>query len=358
MKPDLFLHIGMKKTGTSSIQATFFKNRQRLLKHDINYLSINQNHSETIYPLFCEKPHLYHMNKRAGIDTVRKAQRRNATIERTLTRELQSNRSSRFVISGEDLLLLRAAGVESLRTKLEPFVREFRVIVYVREPYSFINSAFQQRLRAGATYERLLRRPPLPRYYRIGNFIDAFGRERIDIRVFDVEKFPEGSLIADFLDALGADPTVARELEVARKNEALSHEAALILKGVNAAYPIGAAGAQHPNRAPHLPLVLRAIVGQPFHCPNEVFASVRPKVVKDLEWLHATVGKRLFSDSYPQLPDVSSANWSDETLRSIGILINDLVLANAKHGTTGLQELHQGLRARLGSLLQWRMKDA
>jgi len=322
MKATVYLHIGMHKTGTTSIQATLFKNRLKLRDHALNYLSINQNHSATLYPLFCDNPHLYHINRSAGVDTEEKAARRNSIVDEALRHELETNTCSRLVISGEDLIQLTPPGIERLRQRLLPFADRFRVLVYVRDPYASINSAFQQRLRAGFTYEQLIANPPLPRYRRIGKFIQVFGREHVDIRVFDACRFVNGDLIADFLAAVEANPDLANTIDIIRANQALSHEAALILNEVNKRYSRDMAGIENPDRAADLPQWLTAIAGQRFQCPTVVFAAAERKLADDLRWLHDVLGERVFSAQAQW--DNRPPNWNGDTLVSLGLLINDM----------------------------------
>ena len=49
MKTNFYIHIGLHKTGSTSIQATLFKNRAALHEHGIHYLGLSQNHSTTLY---------------------------------------------------------------------------------------------------------------------------------------------------------------------------------------------------------------------------------------------------------------------------------------------------------------------
>jgi len=338
MKATVYIHVGLHKTGTTSIQATLFKNRVRLRALDINYLATNQNHSETLFPLFCDHPHLYHMNRAIGIDTEEKAARHNAATDQALGQELENNTCSRFVISGEDLIRLTPKGIERFRQRFQPFAAAFRIVVYVRDPYAFVNSAFQQRLRGGATYEELIADPPKPGYRRIRKFIQAFGRESVDIRVFEPARFVNGDLIADFLTAIGAKAEIANGLEIVRANEALSLEAALILNEVNKRYPKAADGTPNPGRAADLMQWLAGIEGQRFRCPGAVMAAIEPLLAEDLQWLHGVLGERVFTAERQW--EEPSPNWSGDTLASLGTLFNDMakvVAEERKAGATGTQ---------------------
>lgn len=82
MKTNIFIHTGLHKTGSSSIQATLFKNRALLLKHDINYLTINQNHSTTLCPPLRKEMRRGRWKRLADIDTEDEALQYNAGLER------------------------------------------------------------------------------------------------------------------------------------------------------------------------------------------------------------------------------------------------------------------------------------
>ncbi len=84
--------------------------------------------------------------------------------------------------------------------------------MYVRDPYEFATSAFLQRLKSGSTLDNPRRRLPLPEYRnKLQPYIDAFGRENVDIRIFDRRRFIGGDLISDFLAAIGEPPELARK---------------------------------------------------------------------------------------------------------------------------------------------------
>jgi len=289
----------------------------------------------------------------AGVDTEAKAARRNAAVNAALLRELGRNTCSRFITSGEDLLALKPDAIAQLKQKLAPFAGDFRVIVYVREPYSYINSTFQQRSRAGATWQQIIAEPPLPRYRRIQKFIDVFGRDHVDIRVFERGRFVNGDLIADFLSAIGAEPELARALGPVAANQSLSHEAALILDAVNNRYPNSKEGKPHPERCPDIADLLRAVAGQAFRCPRAAFVGTWPKIVRDLEWLREALGERVFSTDLPQEHDLPQG-WSDETLASLATLINGLANRNRANWMRRFGGSDAGPARSVGFLRRWR----
>lgn len=323
MKSTIYIHIGVHKTGSSSIQAALYENRRKLARHDIHYFGIAENHSETLYPLFCDAPHKYAFNQRAGVDSEEKAARKNAATARALRRALAANRCSRFVISAEGLSYLSPAGIDRLKQALAPYAARMRVIAYVREPYDYITSAFQQRLRVGETYEQVMANPPRPQYrVRLSRFIEAFGRERVDIRVFEPDRFVGGNLIADFLAAIEAPPALVEELPLRRINEALSFEAAWLLNEVNKRYPQDRDKLLNAARSIFLPQLLAAIPGQKFACRPEIYAAAAPAVEQELAWLRQVLGEPVFAGTPPA--GLSTPQWSEQTVAAMALLINGL----------------------------------
>src|SRR4029079_8835333 len=125
-------------------------------------------------------------------------------------------------ISGEAFSVASQPLVRRLKDKFAPFASDWRVIMYVRDPYQYINSASLQRVKGGALLEASGDNLPLPAYRGIQNYIDIFGRQRVDIRVFDAAHFKGGDLINDFFDALDEPPESTKDLDVVRINSSLS----------------------------------------------------------------------------------------------------------------------------------------
>lgn len=318
----VYLHIGSHKTGTSSIQATLFNARSTLLQDGINYLALGANHSIPLYSLFCPEPHLYRLNVIQGVNTEELAARHNETIRARLLAELEKNENGKFIISGEDLSVLPHESVERLRGLLAPYATAITVIVYVREPYDFMVSAAQERIRAGRTLAAVRDKPLLPDYRgRIGKYIEVFGRENVRIRPFVPGSFIGGDLIADFLDAIDAPAALRNELHAVVSNESMSQEAALILDQANQLFPLIEDNRANPARSPALTERIASIKGQPFSLPREAFSHVHQAVDADLAWLREVMGHNPFAQvaTRPQEPPEL---WQDDTLRSLAQLIN------------------------------------
>ena len=70
-----YLHLGLHKTASSSLQLSCNRNRKLLSSFDITYpifkcLAVNKsliNHSTPIHSLYCQNPTKYHMNIRMNV---------------------------------------------------------------------------------------------------------------------------------------------------------------------------------------------------------------------------------------------------------------------------------------------------
>lgn len=328
MKATFYLHIGVQKTGTTSIQQTMFKNRESLLARGINYLPFDANHGGFLISLLSEKPHKERRNIRRYVDTPEKAATFNASNRERLTEVLSSNRCSKILISGEGLSIIPEEAVRRLKQMFDPYAAGYRVIVYARDPYDYSNSAFLQRIKSGGTFANP-GPPPLPKYRRkIEKYIDIFGRENVDIRIFDPGHFVGGDLISDFLVALGESAELKDSLQIRRANQSMSHEAAMILSEANMAIPVQVNGIANRARAFGFHVRVGEIKGEKFSIDPNDYSQRETAMLADLEWLHSTMGKPVFGRSTPR--PASNGRWSDATVDSIKNLVSEMASAIRK----------------------------
>lgn len=180
------LHVGMHKTGSTSIQAAYSK-------HPIYCKFGPTNHSVAATTVFHRNPYNYHMHKRNGlthaeIDEKKVAWR--SELEESLTQDREI-----FLLSGEDVSLLDRDEVQKLASFVGKIVPEVEVYAYVRPPVSFSTSAFQQHVAQGAQHFVF----PRPRYReRFEKFGTIFGQDRVHLRLYDRSRFDDGDVVSDF----------------------------------------------------------------------------------------------------------------------------------------------------------------
>ena len=93
-----YLHLGLHKTASTSIQATFAKNAHLLQERGITYPvfslpEANQpnifNHSIPVFSLYCDRTEKYHVNQRWGVQN--NIEKVNSAYEEQLTSFLSAS---------------------------------------------------------------------------------------------------------------------------------------------------------------------------------------------------------------------------------------------------------------------------
>ena len=272
----VILHVGMHKTGTSSVQQSL----EGFASPPIKYLDLsNANHTVPIRAAFSERIRPQALKLKSEEDVV--ALKR-STLER-LDEQLAEQQFDKFIISGEGIVRLTPKALRTLKEFLLRHVDQIRVFAYMREPVGYSCSAFQQRVKGGgsASYE-------LPRAdYRskFEKFMDVFGADNFSAKVFSSTTLLNGSVVADFCQTWGIPLDPAREV---RTNESLSETAVKLVHLLNRSdiAPVGG----HGVRRPRVQLMdwLNSTFPGKFILPPRFHGGAID--LEDLEWLRARCG--------------------------------------------------------------------
>ncbi|MEJ1160411.1 hypothetical protein [Prosthecomicrobium sp. N25] len=311
----LYLHIGMHKTGSTSIQDALEENRGLLRESGILFPDLGDNQSRVLNRAFGTSE-----------DAAQDTSRVNDIAER-LVQQLKENPVDRLVISSEALFHYRARRRDALKSVLDRITDDVRVIVYVREPIAWATSQAQQHLRHGritldelasqtATDDGRRGRSVFPRYRAgIEAWMNAYGPGAMDIRPFGSEHFVGGTLMSDFCAALGA-PELARKLPDEQRNPSVSYEAILLLDRLMAR-----AGRRSLDDQPELTSALARLPGSKFSLPLELQRRIVKDTAEDVRWLREITNAPLFAD---RAPESRMPEWNGRTLDALlGLMIKE-----------------------------------
>ncbi len=214
----VFLHIGMHKTGSTSIQAAFNGFRAE----GVRYADLgNQNHSIPVWTAYSGAHQEYRIWHVEGLSPA-EIDSRKTKCDALIRACFRAPVRDALILSGEDISLMPPQGVMELAEAIGHGTRPITVIVYVREAVSFCKSGLQEQIKAGATTAELY--PPTYRF-RIEKFQQVFGAENVIVREFAAEKLVGGDVVEDFARIIGVSPP-SRRIET---NTSLSTEAARVL---------------------------------------------------------------------------------------------------------------------------------
>lgn len=217
------VHIGMPKTGSSTLQEAFFYG---LNDENVTYVNLpHSNQSGWIYGTFCQQPESYHFFIKQFITSKKEIKNFREKTKKLLIDGFENQKSNTSLISGEDLFHFNTNEIELMKKFLNEYFRKVLIVAYVRPVKSFFNSAFQQLVKyhdqGNIDFNKFYHK-----YKNLKGYDEVFGIENVKLFKFDPSAFPEGDIVLDFCHKMHLKPTYSDNKVV---NESLSKEAISIL---------------------------------------------------------------------------------------------------------------------------------
>jgi hypothetical protein len=288
------VHIGMMKTGSTSIQAAlhgYDDGSLRYLPHPL------RNHAGLLRNAVQKQPEPLMRVIGQGLDDdeldkIRRRDRRNF-------RRMISEGDRNLIISSEELTSRFSRNnvnhlVKLLRAQFDQII----VIAYVREPVRFMTSMFQQQTKLRKVeldYEALY-----PDYSRLfQKWVDAVGTENMLLTQFSRDLFIDRDLVTDFAHKVGADPSKINR-DHADLNQTLSAEAVAVLFAYR---QLRGGPRDHPVMAKHNGRVIKLL--QQFGSTSYSLDTDRclaeiGRRSADIEWIQELMGSRFEYSSAPR----------------------------------------------------------
>ena len=210
------LHIGLEKTGTTSIQFLLRQNREQLLSSSI--LVSNGSATGNNFQLAVASYAKFRadgLTRQLSIGSEAELQKfRQATMQ-ALAAEIKTTTPEKVILSSEHFQsrLLGTEDIALLKNLLEEAgCKNIKVLLYLRDPLKIAMSHHGMAIKKGIHVTEEFYRPDHRRISHIidhkktlTNWVAVFGEANMDVRLY-----PEGQssdvLIADFLGAAGVSP--------------------------------------------------------------------------------------------------------------------------------------------------------
>jgi len=229
----IILHVGLHKTGSSSIQLTATNNRKLLENNGILYPELDSsNHSISFYSKFSENRDSYHINLKEGLSLC-DINKKNEKWFSKLKDEILLSRCETILISGEDISVLSVKELTELKVWFHENIKgviEFEIIMFAREPINWACSNIQELVKNGI--KNIHDAHALGYLQSIDEkqekFFTVFGESNTHIYSFDKQIKSKEGLIAFFFKRIGIPQKLIDELHVVKTNESLSLEEVFI----------------------------------------------------------------------------------------------------------------------------------
>jgi hypothetical protein len=211
---NFILHIGISKTGTTSLQSWLGTARPHLRTQGVHYLRSVGRENHTTLPRLCFSsipPHDEYFKKR-GLTTQNRIQRHLQSARLRLLQELEELPGGiHTIVSSSEHLYSRLntiGDIQNCRNLLSPFCSRFRIVVYLRNQADFIESLYttyllktsgSSTLHQFAEEYRTKQSGLLDYAARLRNWEDVFGRDNMLVRIYSKNDLQGGNTKTDFI---------------------------------------------------------------------------------------------------------------------------------------------------------------
>jgi hypothetical protein len=221
---NLYLHIGIEKTGSTSIQEFLTRYNSELQKIDYHYIGNGQS----MYFLSC-------LGFNRGNKDILSSNGLDNELD-TFMECLIENEHKNIIISQENFW-------EGDPLKFKKIIKQyknqikFKVIIYIREQFSWFVSWYQQILKEVYTFDKSFNEWNYPLEYvnylkKITNWKNVFEEKNVTVRLFEEAKEDNG-LIKDFLNSIEISNFNLSTKELNLKNESLGSASVDFLRKIN-----------------------------------------------------------------------------------------------------------------------------
>jgi hypothetical protein len=317
---EIIVHAGLAKTGTTALQDACMASKQTLLQAGVLYPGRETNHFH-FQSLFADDPYNLIQVRRLGLDD-REAERAHIDGYRALfEREVSVLKPRRILISSEYFSSMQPHEMGKLADYLKGFAKKLRVMVYLRDPWSFTVSMGQEEIRTGRWVGRFRfdyrgdMRPYLDAYEH------GFGVP-LEVRVYD------GDTVNDFAQWTGlpirSNGTLA--------NAGMGYKTACMLTLLNKQYPqfIGNEYRADEARDWMIDAIARAFPDDyPIRLSRYNADLIRNRAADDLRQIEARYfgGARVFDRFYEQSAFIDGEDMIDVSRLGPAIVSEGLMRA-------------------------------
>lgn len=289
MFPRCHLHIGMEKTGTTTIQAAMANNRKVLENQGYTYSrSMGRDNHVNLVAYARDDDTSDNQRKRA---LARKGQTLDAfrhELEVLFNEEARKHSGKVLLLSNEHLQSRLTNIREKTRLKelLDQQCGDIEIYLYVRRQDLVAVSLYGTRLLSGAklkygkVFPDLNSQQPLPYFYDYltiwREWCTVFGKDHVHLRIFAPGRLEDNDIVTDYLSWLGLQNLQGIVLP-SRQNESISAAAQYLMSRMNELNPTFFETTPNPLRGRADHRVIESCKGQglqPARAEAEAFYSL------------------------------------------------------------------------------------
>jgi len=275
-----WVHIGVEKTGTTTIQAFLARNRHALRQRGFLYPQAPGHSNHMALACFAMEDGRYdNVRQSMGIRTQDQLQRYRSRLSAAIDREIGSSTTPFLIFSNEHLSsrLRTTAEVHRLKSFCDRIATNTKIIVYLRNQVDLFVSRYVEAVKGGSTRPFLFRdgsglNGQFDYQRMLARWSAVFGGENLIVRRFEPADFEGEDLLLDFGSQCGFDGCSLER--VAARNVAPDRNCVEFLREFNNHVPHMIDGKRNPRRGQVVSDLECAGSGEPFLVSNDVARAI------------------------------------------------------------------------------------
>ncbi len=286
----IYLHVGMQKTATSSIQQSLLANKEFLKQNSILYPSSLSNwHVNEIGALLYEEKEEERRNilHRQNFSQIN----RNNIIEK-LKKEILNCDCESLVISAESIILYSKDGLTKLKDIIQNDlnIKNIIIILTTRNILDFMNSYVQQLIKSSfeVEYNKLVQKTIYEN--QISKFEEVFGQENLIVYCFEEAKKHPLGVVGYFFEQIGIEKERVKEIKIIKTNEGISELACEVIDYINTIEPFIDKKEISQKRQIGDTRLLQKLSGKKFVIDEIYQKSLLKNSLQDVQWLKKHYG--------------------------------------------------------------------
>jgi hypothetical protein len=283
----LILHIGMPKTGTSSIQESLHRG---LSDPAFQYIGLEgANGNSAMVTLFRTAPEDYFIHRLMGRSIRQVAHHRMELLDNLDERLARIDASVRPILSAEYCWGMERTEFERVRDFMADRGYTVRIIAYVRPWKQWLESNFQQRIKTELSSFQILpvNNAKIDYRERVETLETVFDADLVQVFKYDHGIFPEGCVVRHFCQQVGIHLDSKR---IRRANDSLTLPAVQLLYAYRKFGPGYGTGAAAVAENGWLNQRLREVQGPTLRLHSSTVAPVISRLLPQVHWLEQRLG--------------------------------------------------------------------
>lgn len=221
MKKQVYIHIGIGKTGTSSIQRMMQYNAENLIKNGVLY-PLAELHPSGAQHVLADFKNEYMSDKIQSLFT-------------QIKREYIANDSRMMILSAEGFCFCKASYIDEIANIFREW--DVKIIFYTRNQVDILKSSYLQGIKNNTTKHKTFEdyfkycKNAFRYSQRIEGWINAFGKKSIILKDYDDEKVKK-NLLYDFARTCDIESLIDFEQDY-NENESIISEFIKVTRMIN-----------------------------------------------------------------------------------------------------------------------------